>query len=337
MAEALGKKRPTLKDVARRSGVSVATASRVLNSPDKVSAETRERVLAAIDELRFVRSAAARAINSGRSRVVGALIPTLDNAIFARVLDGLEGRLAQHKLSLIVATTGDDPLVEAQKAQELIDIGAEGLIVSGIHHDPAFERLVDRVSVPAVGLSYFSDDYHLPTVGYDNHAIARMALRHLYELGHADIAVIHGPRSNNDRTRARIASLESSGLPVRLDYYEVGIAISEGCAAVSRILQSGNPYTACLCLSDVLATGAIYELQKNGIDVPRDISVTGMEDLPSSSYIYPSLTTVRLPVLEMGINAAEALANWLEKGDRPESLLLPSELVKRQSTAAVSR
>jgi LacI family transcriptional regulator len=337
MSEALGKRRSNLKDVARKSGVSVATVSRVLNSPEKVSSETRERVLSAIEELRFVRSAAARAINTGRSRVVGALIPTLDNAIFARVLDGLEGRLAHHKLSLIVATTDDDPVVEAQKAQELIDIGAEGLIVSGIHHDVAFEKLVDRVRLPIVGLSYYSTDYHLPTVGYDNYAIAQMALRYLCELNHTNIAIIHGPRWNNDRTRARITSLENAEMPVHLDYYEVGIAISEGCAAVSKILESGTPYTAYLCLSDVLATGAIYELQRNGLNVPGDISVTGMEDLPSSSYIYPSLTTVRLPVLEMGINAAEALANWLDKGDRPESLLLPSELMKRQSTAAVSK
>lgn len=335
MPEALGKNRPNLKDVARKSGVSVATASRVLNDPEKVSSGTRDRVLSAIEELRFVRSAAARAINSGRSRIVGALIPTLDNAIFARVLDGLEGRLAQQKLSLIVSTTDDDPLVEAQKALGLIEIGAEGLIVSGIHHDAAFEKLVDRMSIPVVGLSYFSADYLFPTVGYDNHAIAQMALRHLYELSHTNIAVIHGPRWNNDRTRARIASLENSGLSVHLDYYEVGIAISEGCAAVSRILESRKPYTAYLCLSDVLATGAIYELLRNGLDVPGDISVIGMEDLPSSSFIYPSLTTVRLPVLEMGMKAAEALANWLDKGDRPESLLLPSELMKRQSTAAV--
>jgi LacI family transcriptional regulator len=309
----------------------------VLNSPEKVSSETRDSVLSAIEELRFVRSAAARAINSGRSHVVGALIPTLDNAIFARLLDGLEGQLARHKLSLIVATTDDDPLVEVQKAQELIDIGAEGLFVTGIHHDAAFEKLVDRVNIPVVATSYYSADYHLPTVGYDNHAIALMALQHLCELNHTDIAVIHGPRWNNDRTRARIKSLESSALPVHLDYYEVGIAISEGGAAVKRILELGTPYTAYLCLSDVLATGSMYELQRNGLSVPGDVSVTGMEDLPSSSFIYPSLTTVWLPVIEMGMNAAEALANWLENGVRPESMLLPSELMIRQSTAAVPK
>ena len=332
-----GKKRPNLRDVARRSGVSAATVSRVLNSPEKVSSETRDRVLSAIEELRFVRSAAARAINSGRSRVVGALTPTLDNAIFARVLEGLEGRLAEHKLSLIVSSTGDDPDVEAEKAQHLVDIGAEGLIVSGVHHNAAFEKLVERTSIPVVGISYFSQDYHLPTVGYDNRAIALMALQHLYDLGHRKLAVIHGPSWNNDRTRARLESLAQSGLPVQLDYYEVGIAVSEGCAAVTRILETGTPYTGYLCLSDVLAAGAIFELQRNRIDVPGDISVTGMEDLPSSSFIYPALTTVRLPVLEMGANAGEALASWLETGERPESLLLPSRFVERQSTAAVHR
>ena len=126
------RKRANLRDVAAAAQVSVATVSRVMNAPETVAEKTRARVEQAMQELRWLPSAAARAINSGRTRFVGALVPTLEHDIFARVLAGLERQLASHRLSLVVATTDDDPRIEAEKAQGLIDIGAEGLMVSGM-------------------------------------------------------------------------------------------------------------------------------------------------------------------------------------------------------------
>lgn len=329
------KKRANLRDVARKAGVSVATASRVLNMPAAVSAETRDRVQSAIDELRFVPSAAARAINSGRTRVVGALVPTLDNAIFARFLDAIENEMAQHALSLVVATTDNDPAVEVQKARNLLDIGAEGLIVSGVAHDPAFEALVQKTRIPVIATSCYEPDYVLPTVGYDNRAAAQMALRHLFELNHRRIAVLHGPAFNNDRTRARLAGLQALGLDLQLDLYEADITIEGACQAVAKILESGAEHSAFLCLSDVLAMGALFELQRSGRAVPDSVSVMGLEDLPSSSYTAPALTSVRLQVSEMGSRAAKALASWIETSEPPEPVLIAAELIPRQSTRAV--
>ncbi|WP_411957343.1 substrate-binding domain-containing protein [Paracoccus homiensis] len=327
-----GKKRANLRDVAAVAGVSVATVSRVLNTPTAVTEKTRERVQAAIDELRFVPSAAARAINSGRTRIVGALIPTLDNAIFARFLDAIESQLAPHQLSLIVATTNDDPEREAQKAQHLVDIGAEGLILSGITHSDALYRLIERVQMPAIATSYFDAGYRLPTIGYDNRAAAIMALRHLVDLGHRDIAVLHGPQGNNDRTRARIAGLKDAGLPARLSFHETELSIGGGSATAHDILTAGPAPSAILCLSDVLASGASFELRRAGHDVPGRISLMGIDDLPGSSFLEPPLTTVRLPVRDMGDAAARALAEWVEQGRVPQSQELRPALVVRQST-----
>lgn len=158
-----------------------------------------------------------------------------------------------------------------------------------------------------------------------------MALQHLTELGHQRIAVLHGLRANNDRTRARLRALENHATDVELDYFEAGISIGEGSALVPRILQAGG-HTALLCFSDVLATGAIFGLQRAGLRVPEDISVVGMEDLAGSAYLNPALTTIRLPVFEMGQAAADALAGWVERGDRPAASLLPISLVVREST-----
>ncbi len=293
---------------------------------------TRERVLAAIDELGYFPNAAARAINLGRTRIIGALVPTLDNAIFARFLDGLENRLADYGLSLVVATTGEDPDAETVKARALMNVGAEGLIVSGITHASGFLDLTTNARIPVVAISHFHADYVFPTIGYDNRASAELALRHLHGLGHRDIAIIHGPKRHNDRTRLRISALENLRLPGSLECQEAEISIEGGCRAAGRALARAVRPTAFLCLSDVLATGVLYELQRRGFDVPRDISVTGMEDLPSSEFVFPALTSVRLPVADMGTRAAEAIANWVESGQPPDPLKLPVELVSRSST-----
>ena len=151
--------------------------------------------------------------------------------------------MAKHALSVVVATTDNDPEIEVDKARNLLDIGAEELIVSGVTHSPAFEALVQKTRIPVIATSCYEPDYALPTVGYDNRAAAQMALRHLVDLNHRRIAVLHGPTFNNDRTRGRLAGLQALNLDVQLDLYEADITIEGGCQAVAKILASSS-YTA---------------------------------------------------------------------------------------------
>lgn len=325
------KKRANLRDVAAAAGVSVATVSRVLNSPNKVNEDTRERVQHSIDKLNFVPSAAARAINSGRSRVVGALVTTLDNAIFARTLDALENRLSDFGLSLIVATTEDDPEKETKKTRELLNIGVEGLIITGVTHSPEMDALINRWGIPAVAISYFDPDYYLPTIAYDNRAAAAVALNHLADLSYNNIAVIHGPLAS-DRTRDRISCLKTAPSDISFKLFETEISISGGSKAVHEALNLNHGFDAFLCLSDVLATGVLFELQRRSLTIPNDVAVMGLDDLPSSLVTCPRLSTVRLPSQEMGLKAAEALGNWVEHDVRPDPLCLPTDLIVREST-----
>lgn len=287
-----------------------------------------------MNSLRWVPSAAARAINTGRTRFVGALVPTLDNAIFARFLSKLENQLNTHRLSLVVATTDGSPDVETEKAKTLIDIGAEGLIVSGITHDQALYDLLERSQRPAIATSYYDPGFALPTIGYDNAAAAALALEHLTSLGHRQVAVVHGPRTNNDRTRARLDGLTGTGAVLQL--FETEISLAGGCTAARAILQEPQHPTAILCLSDVLASGVLAELHRQDLIVPEDISVIGLDDLPGSAHIYPELTTVHLPVARMGLAAADAIAGWVETQTVPEPFLLEPSLVLRRSTARPS-
>jgi LacI family transcriptional regulator len=325
------KKRANLRDVAKAAGVSVATVSRVLNEPGVVKKDTLEKVQAAITQLKFVPSAAARAINSGRTRFVGALVPTLDNAIFARFLAALERTLSDHKLSLIVATTDSDPDIEAEKAKSLVDIGAEGLIITGAAHSTALHDLIERTMLPAIITSFYDAENPLPTIGYDNEGAAQLALQHLIDLGHQHIAVVHGPTHDNDRTRARLSGLRALTVVRELTTFETDISHRGGADAAKLICDLPQKPDAILCLSDVVALGVLFGLQAQGVSVPNDISLVGIDDLPSSAVAVPAITTVHLPVAQMGKHAAVALADWISVQKRPEPERLEARLVERQS------
>ncbi len=335
MTERKSKKRANLRDVAKAAQVSVATVSRVLNSPEVVSDSTRVRVHKAIEELHFVPSAAARAINSGRTRVVGALVPTLDNAIFAMFLASMERELDKFGLSLVVATTEESSEIEAEKAKRLIDIGAEALIVSGVTHSTEFDELIARTRLPTIATSYFDNSYHLPTIGYDNRHAAQIALEHLNKAGHRKIVVIHGPQENNDRTQARLSGLKTLDRDKTLSFYPAGLSFEGAALAVQNALQSETHFTAVLCTSDVLAVGALFELQRHGWKVPNQVSLISIDDLAISSKSVPGITTVRLPVDEMGQKTAKAAVNWIETGIEPQAQLIEVELIVRESVTAV--
>ncbi|PWJ13304.1 LacI family DNA-binding transcriptional regulator [Jannaschia seohaensis] len=327
------KKRSNLRDVAAHAGVSVATVSRVLNASGRVSPETRARVQAAIAELRFRPLAAARAINSGRSRMIGALLPSLDNSTYARVIDGLEARLAEHDLSLMVARTGEDRQVELARARQLLEAGAEGLFLAGRTRAPALLELIAHYRLPAIMLAYWDPDGPIPSVSYDNVAAVAAAADHLRGLGHREIAVIHGPRATNDRTAQRLETLAALGDGLRYAPFETELSFAGGAAAARRIAQARGPATAALCFSDMLAMGAMAGFQSAGLVIPRDMSVLGIEDLPAAAATHPPLTSVRLQVQRMGEEAGEAMARWVETGERPAPLCLDCELIVRASTA----
>ncbi len=327
------KKRSNLRDVATRSGVSVATVSRVLNTPDKVATETRTRVEQAIADLKFVPSAAARAMNRGNSGMVAALLPTLDNAIYARVVDGLETRFRDDGLSLIVAQTGDAPDVELARARQMIDIGAEALIVVGITHEAGLYELIERTQRPVVAVSYYDPNSTIPTIGYDNWEAASVAARHFAALDHRHVAVLHGPLANNDRTQRRRRALEEQAFGIDFTFVEVELSMAGGLHGIDRVRSDHPEVTGALCFSDVIAHGALHRANALRLRVPEDISIMGIENLPASQYTFPQLSSVRLNVGRMGVLSAEAVLSWLNTGTRPPSVNLPVELIARGSTA----
>ena len=228
-------RRITLRDVAREAGVSVATASRVLNGSPSVAPATREDVLRVFAKLEFAPDPLARALNAGGTNTVGAVIPTINHAIFAAFLEALEARLDANGYCLLMATTGMDRRVELERARSLLEMGARALIVTGLDHEPELTGLAKRFGAPVVATSIYEASASMPTIGYDNVELGRQAMRHLLDLGHTDVALVSGPTAQNDRARFRIRGAESVDGVRSLRKIETELSVGGGVVAAKQV------------------------------------------------------------------------------------------------------
>lgn len=329
---------PRLADVAEMAGVSTATVSRALNRPDTVTRELRERVRAAVDALGYVPYGPARALASRRSNTVGAVVPTIDNAIFARNIQAVQARLFESGLTLLLASSEYDYEREQREAQSLIEHGIDGLILVGESRDQALYRLIEMKGVPYVNTWVYHDRSPHPCVGFDNVQAAYQVASYLLDIGHRRIAMVAGMRRGNDRAEERVrgvtAAMEERGLHfARGCLVEHEYDIAQGRLAASRLLASVDPPTAIICGNDVLAFGVLFECRARGVRVPDDISITGFDDLDLSVNMDPPLTTIRVPATEMGRRAAEYLLARLDKAPIQEKTELQATLIVRDTTA----
>lgn len=331
-----------LADVARLARVSSATVSRALSHPHKVKPATLARVKQAVQTLGYVAHGAARALASRRTRTVGAVIPTLDNAIFANTTHALQKTLDEAGYTLLLACHEFDPAVEARATRELIERGVDALVLLGTTHDPSVFRMIATHQLPYVLTWALDASGRHPCVGFDNRAAAMRVARHLLELGHARIAMIAGVTAANERARERVAgvreALAARGLELRPEHYrEKPFTLAAGREGLREVLAASERPTAVVCGNDVLAIGALAECRAQGIAVPEELSITGFDDMEIASVVTPPLTTVRLPTAELGSHAARHLLARLAGEPAALRTELPVELVVRESTAPPRR
>ena len=337
-AEKISGASPRLADVAGLAGVSTATVSRVLNQPSAVTPELRERVHAAVDTLGYVPHGVARALASRRSNTIGAVVPTIDNAIFARTLQALQARLFEADLTLLLASSGYDYARERRQVQSLVERGIDGLILVGEERDRSIYGLLEQKHIPYVNTWIYRDDSLHPCVGFDNWQAAYQVGSYLLDIGHSRIAMIAGIRAGNDRAAERVKGVESAmadrGIRfARGHLMECAYEIAEGRRAASRLLASPDRPTAIVCGNDVLAFGVLFECRSRGLNIPGEISITGFDDQDLAANIDPPLTTIHVPVSEMGRRAADYLLAKLDKTPTPEKTELQATLVVRETTA----
>lgn len=337
-----------IRDVARETGLSTATISRVMNGAKNVSPQTRQRVLDACSRLDYLPNPAARALSTARSRTIAAIIPTIEHSIYAKYIAAIEQTLAEHDYSLVLAISGANTENEVQAARKLLGMGAQAFILIGADHSDALAELFVRRQVPHVLTSIWAPESTVPVIGYDNHALAARAVEYLADKGHRDIAVLHGPLAQSDRTRARRDGARAAAqAPDRsepngsephrpdlsLSFVETSLDVEGGRAAIDRVLGQPNRATAVLCFSDVLALGCYFGLQDAGLSVPSDLSVMGFDNLDWSATVVPGLTTIDLPARQMGETVAAQLVSTLEHRTQIPRIHLDGTIVERGSVS----
>lgn len=333
--------RPTIKDVARRAGVSTATVSYVLNQTVPVSTETKRRVESVIKELSYRPSGLARGLAGQRTRILGVAALgfndlALSDSFFAEVIKGIGEATYRLGYSFMLSS----PSLGEEAGRSSIDVfcdkGVEGIILlNGREDEPELSEL-SREGIPVLSIGRCAGDW--PFVDTDNVYGAYEAVKHLISLGHKKIAHLVGKSgltSSADRLAGYRQALAEAGLPVEEEWEVSGSSTKEsGFQAMHRLLAQKERPTAVFAFNDAVAIGAIKAIRQKGLKVPEDMAVVGYGDDPVASYVDPPLTTVRQPMFEIGVLAAEkmaALAHGGKIGGEPARVLLRPKLIIRES------
>ena len=334
--------RSSAKDVARLAGVSTATVSRALNLPEQVEPETRERVRAAVEKLRYVPHGPARALRRQRSGMIGAVVPSFDYALYARTTSALQRELDAHGYSLVLATHYYDLATEVRVTAQLIEHGVDAFAFVGLDHDPALFGMLERYGRPYVLTWGVDASKQHPSIGFDNEAATYAMTRHLLELGHRRFGLISAPTAGNDRARSRGGgvrrALATHGVTLEDRYVYYGaISLASGQTGMRALLQERPRPTAVIATNDVFAVGAMIACREAGVRIPDDLSITGVDNTDLGATQTPPLTSIRTPIVEVGSAAAQQLIARLE--GRPAELFqeLPFTLVLRGTTAPPPR
>lgn len=327
----------SIDDVAEQAGVSVATVSRVLNGHSNVRAETRERVLAAIDQSGYRVNELARNLRTAESRLLLTMVPNFGNPFYAEIVRGIDSVARQHGYFMLLCDTGADLGRERSYFDMLRRRRADGAICL----DPAAAQQAlseEMTTLPWVACCEFDADVGVPYVGIDNYRAAGDAVLHLLSRGHRRIAFINsgdGYLYAQQRERGYMDAMHNAGLVPdprwRMDLNSLDY--EAGASAAAMLMAQPDAPTAIFAISDTLAIGVINGLRSVGKRVPHDVAVVGFDDISLAAQIDPPLTTISQPMRELGETAAQLLLKRLaNRGATVPGVLLPHRLVVRGST-----
>ncbi len=337
-----------LADVARLAEVSTATASRALNKPATVSAVLRARIGAAVEKLQYRPNIAARMLAAQRSWTIAAIVPTIQNNVFACGLEAIQARLEEAGYTLLIGAAGYDPERELLLTEAFLARGVDGLIFMGASHLAEVYEALERSRVPFVNQGVFDPGGSYPCVGFDNRAAAALAVGHLRELGHRRIGMVAGIAEHNDRAAGRIAGVREALAAERREGWPEGwpkgrelpivaepYTIEGGRRGLRALMEFAPPPTAIVCGNDILAQGVLFEAKERGIAVGPELSIIGFDDLELSAQL--GLSSVHIPTAEMGRLAAEYVLKRLAGEVPPHATEVRIRVAARASTAPPAR
>ena len=331
-----------IKDVARHAGVSIGSVSNVLNRPQLVSDDVRDRVTDAIERLGYVRSESARQLRAGQSRIIAMLVLDLANPFFVAVASGAERAARDSGLRVMLCNSAQDPAEEAAYLGMFAEQRVRGVLVTPADATGATLTEFRRHGIPFVLVDRVASSDDLCSVSVDDVAGGALAADHLLDLGHTAITYVSGPMhlaQCRDRRTGALRALTARGLPEdRFTHLEAPrLDVAAGRDAGARLLGFSRRPTAVFCANDLLALGVLQAMYGAGVSVPRDLAIVGYDDIEFAAGAAVPLTSVRQPAVEMGRSAAELLLE--EVGEDADThthqhIVLQPELVVRESSGA---
>lgn len=308
----------TITELSKILGVSRTTISRVLNRPELVKKQTREKILKGLHEHNYVYNALAGGLTKKRTSTIGVMLPTITNPVFALSTKGIQEVAAARGYSILLGSHDYSGDTEMELVRLFQEKRVDGIIFNGY---PIKQETVDYLS--RFNISYLitwekPEDPDIPFVAFDNVKSGFDVTHYLLGLGHRRIGMITAYFKSSTRSYKRYlgfkAALEEKRVPFEENLViEKDYTVMEGREAAARLVALPNPPTAIVCGNDLLAMGAMAAVKEAGLVVGKDISITGFDDLEMSSTLDPPLTTVRIPAFEMGRKAAEVLMDIIEK------------------------
>ncbi len=330
----------TLKDVARRAGVSVATAARVLGGYGYASPRTRERVLRAARQLDYTPNALARGMVKKRTHAVGVIVSDNANPFFAAVVRGVEDVLRRHGYAVILCNSDENPEKEDLYLRVLREKQVDGLLLAPSGQaGPQLRRWL-RAGLPLVLVDRRLEGVRADAAVVDNVEGARTAVSHLISLGHRRIGIISGPArvfTGRERLAGYLAALEAAGLrPDPALIREGDFKQDSGYRLAREFLEMKRPPTALFVANNLMTVGAMLALKEAGVRIPQELAVVGFDDMDWAPILTPALTAVAQPAYALGTSAATLLMQRLEDPARPvQEVVLKTHLVVRESCGAV--
>lgn len=325
-----------IQQVAKQAGVSVATVSRVLNGQKTVSGKTRMKVEEAIKKLNYEPSMLGRNLRNSESRLLLILIPTISNPFYLEIIKGIEQVAISQNYNILLCETDSDP----ERENIYFDLVRKKMADGIISMDPAvngktLKKLAENYAI--VQCSEYEEGSGIPYVTIDNEEASYRAVKHLVQIGHKKIALINSDEKYlyaRQRKMGYKRALEENGIALKPEYIipTQHLGFENGQQAMKKILNLEERPTAVFAVSDLLAIGALKEINASGLHVPSDMAVVGFDKIDFSNMTNPTLTTIAQPMHKMGTVAAKMLIDKI-KGIEVESIILDHELVIRESTS----
>jgi len=327
-----------MADIARMADVDISTVSRALADSPKVTEETKARIRQIVEDTGYVVNHGARMLRNKPSGQMLVMLPNIAATFFPEVVLGIEDRLQEEGFNVVVGSTRNDKEREDSLARQLLTGAADGVILMTGHLPSELEAL-PQYDRRVVGVSRAIDNNGIPQVNIDNEAAASTATAHLISLGHSSIAHLAGP-AGSPTFRARADGYTSMMQASGLTHNVSTIASNRfnrdaGMDSMRRLLAEKNRPTAVLCASDEMAMGAMQIAREAGLSIPGDIAFIGFDDIAFSSVVTPPLSTIRIPRYDMGVMGAQMLLCNLDLDQaKPDSVVMPHELISRESSGA---